>query len=593
RFKPSRWSRWLGHHRRLKRPSSVSAGVGGGSTQRAVAVRNRHGLSQLVTVDLATGAVAALTEPSVEELWATPRVAPDGRRLAALRHRDGAWRLVVAELAAAGDGGLALGEPREVPTPAGATVVDPAWGPGGRTLYAAVGEGGFIDLWAFDLDGDAGEAAGRRLTRTLGAALAPEPTPDGTALFYLSLEHDGLDLWRMDLGAGAEESSVRQAGAAAGSPEAAPPAAGSDLPAELAPAIRPPPPPPVAPFAEAALPPSRPYGAGPQELTPLLGVALAPSGLALEAGVRGGDLVGRLDWFLLGSLGDAGALEGGVLAAAWRGLPVELSASLFATSEVPTDQELERGLAVGLGLDREQTGLALAAAWDRRFPTGAAGARLGLFTARIQPLGPGPRREARETGAATLRAGLAWAPSRGRRSLPMELAGVLQEGETDSEGWRRGGLRAGAGVELGEAGLRLSWQRHGSEDARFAFDRVHVGGVRRSLLPEDADFARVPVPALPTGYLTGEEHEAQRLELRLEALPAPLFYERHRVASSFAGEGDWLSLAGIELQGSLPPTPIVALPGARFTAGAAYVLEDPAGELQDEVRLWAAIAWRP
>jgi hypothetical protein len=175
----------------------------------------------------------------------------------------------------------------------------------------------------------------------------------------------------------------------------------------------------------------------------------------------------------------------------------------------------------------------------------------------------------------------------------MELAGVLQEGETDAEGWRRWGLRAGAGVELGEAGLRLSWQRHGSEDARFAFDRFHVGGVRRSVLPDDADFPRVPAPALPTGYLTGEEHEAQRLELRLEALPAPLFYERHRVASSFAGEGDWLSLAGIELQGRLPPVPIVALPAVRFTAGAAYVLEDPAGDLQDEVRLWAAIAWRP
>ncbi|HLE85297.1 MAG TPA: hypothetical protein VJG13_13235, partial [Thermoanaerobaculia bacterium] len=476
---------------------------------------------------------------------------------------------------------------------AGATVVDPAWGPGGGTLYAAVGEGGFVDVWAFDLDGDAGEAAGRRLTRALGAALAPAPTPDGSALFYLALEHDGLDLWRMELEEAAGGSSLRRADPAAGAGEAAPPAVRPGLPANLAPAIRPPPPPPVEPFAEAALPPPRPYGAGPQALTPLLGVALAPSGLALEAGVRGGDVVGRLDWFLLGSLGDAGAVEGGVLTAAWRGLPVELSAALFATSEVPTDQELERGLAVGLGLDREQTGLALAAAWDRRFPAGAAGARLGLFAARVQPLGPGSRREARDTGAATLRAGLAWAPSRGKLSLPLELAGALQEGETDSEGWRRWGLRAGVGVERAGAGLRLSWRRHGSEDTLFARDRFLVGGVSRSLLPEDADFGRIPAPALPTGYLVGEDHEAQRLELRLEALPAPLFYERHRVASSFAGEGDWLSLAGIELQGSLPPTPIVALPALGFTAGAAYVLEDPAGELRDEVRAWLAIAWRP
>jgi Tol biopolymer transport system component len=569
-----------------------------GAAGRAVAVRNRHGFSQLVAVDLATGSVAPLTEPSVEVVWATPRVSPDGRRLAAVRHRDGAWRLVVVELAAAGGGGLALGEPRELPTPAGATVADPAWGPGGGTLYAAVGEGGFIDAWAFDLEDDAGAAAGRRLTRTLGAALAPEPTPDGAALFYLSLEHDGLELWRMELGEASRGASDLRAGAAAGAVQGAPPAARSDLPAELAPAIRPPPPPPAAPFTEAALPPPRPYGAGPQALTPLLGVALAPSGLALEAGVRGGDVVGRLDWFLLGSAGNAGAIEGGVLAAAWRGLPVELSAALFAASEEPARQDTPPPPGAGAvfgPLDRETTGLALAAAWDRRFPAGAVGARLGLFGAEVEPLGPlgGERRGPLDTAAATLRAGLVWAPSRGRLALPLELAGAFQEGETDSEGWRRWGLRAGAGIERGEAGLRLSWQRHGSQDALFAFDRFHLGGVRRSLLPEDADFARIPAPALPSGYLTGEEHEAQRLELSLEALPAPLFYERHRVRSDFGGESDWLSLAGIELEGSLPPLPIVALPAARFTAGAAYVLEDPAGDLQDEVRLWAAVAWRP
>lgn len=545
-----------------------------GDPPRAVAVRNRHGLSQLVTVDLETGAVRPLTEPSVEEVWATPRVSPDGTRLAGVRLRDGTWRLVVAALEGGDGGASALGEVRELSAPQGATVADPAWGPDGRTLYAAVGTGGFLDVWAFDLSDEVAETRGRPLTRTLGAALAPAPTPDGEALFYLALEHDGLDVWRLEL-AEAEQRDSRE-----------------PLPAELAPAILPPEEAGAEPFAEAEPPEGRPYGMGPQEVTPLVALALAPSGLALEAGVRGGDVVGRLDWLLLGSLGHAGAVEGGVLTAAWRGLPVELSAAAFATSEEPSAQDSPPALGAGTSLDRERVGLALAAGWDRRFPAGAVALRLGVLGAEVEPLGPASH-DGVEARAATLRAGLAWAPSRGRWSLPLELAGALQEGETDAEPWRRWRLRAGAGVARDEAALRLAWERHGSHDVRFAFDRFQVGGVRRSPLPEDADFSRVPEPALPAGWLVGDEHEAQRVELALEALPAPLFFERHRVWSEGGGKGDWLSLAGLEVEVALPPSPLLALPAARVTAGAAYVLDDPVGELEDEVRLWAALVWRP
>jgi Tol biopolymer transport system component len=373
-----------------------------GGPPRAVAVRNRHGFSQLVVVDLGTGAVRPLTEPSVEEVWATPRVSPDGTRLAGVRLREGTWRLMVAALEGGDGEEPALGEVRELPTPEGATVADPAWGPGGRTLYAAVGTGGFLDVWAFDLSQEVGETRGRPLTRTLGAALAPAPTPDGEALFYLALEHDGLDIRRVEL-AGAEQGAEQGAGR-------------EPLPAELAPAILPPAEAESEPFAEVEPPEDRPYGPGPQEVTPLVGLALAPAGLALEAGVRGGDVVGRLDWLLLGSAGDAGAVEGGVLAAAWRGLPVELSAAAFSTSEEPSAQDSPPPGA-GRSLDTERTGLALAAGWDRRFPAGAAALRLGLLGAEVEPLGPG-KGEGVETRAATLRAGLAWAPSRDAGASP-------------------------------------------------------------------------------------------------------------------------------------------------------------------------------
>ena len=60
-----------------------------------------------------------------------------------------------------------------LPPPDG-TVSSPAWSADGRTVYAAVGLRGFIDLWAFPVEpATAGSAV--PLTRTQGAALAPAP----------------------------------------------------------------------------------------------------------------------------------------------------------------------------------------------------------------------------------------------------------------------------------------------------------------------------------------------------------------------------------------------------------------------------------
>jgi hypothetical protein len=201
--------------------SGRSGGSGGaGGAERALAVRSRHGLSQLVTVDLATGAVTPLTDltgANSAQVWATPRVDPPSGpgapgRLAAMLHRDGRWRLVVAELLDGGSAlGPSLGRVTEIETPDGAVVADPAWGPD-HTLYAATGSGGFVDLTAWRLGSGTQAPARRTLTRSLGAALAPAPAPDGSALYYLSLEHDGLDLRRLELGESAGRAGLADAG---------------------------------------------------------------------------------------------------------------------------------------------------------------------------------------------------------------------------------------------------------------------------------------------------------------------------------------------------------------------------------------------
>ncbi|HYG61960.1 MAG TPA: hypothetical protein VEL74_05230, partial [Thermoanaerobaculia bacterium] len=154
------WALESGEVRRVTRGADVRDPDPAPDGTWAVAVRNRHGLSQLVRVDLRTGAVEDLTEPAVETVYDRPRISPDGRRLAVVRHRQGApeanqraWRVVIRDLA-----GGAGGAETELAPPAGdigGTLSSPAWSADGRTVYAVVGSGGFIDVWAFPVDGGA------------------------------------------------------------------------------------------------------------------------------------------------------------------------------------------------------------------------------------------------------------------------------------------------------------------------------------------------------------------------------------------------------------------------------------------------------
>jgi len=532
----------------------------------AAAVRNRYGSSQIVRVDIGTGRVEGLTEPSIEEVYDRPRVSPDGRRIAYALHRAGAWRLAIEEI----DSGRTV----ELAPPPEGTVSSPAWSPDGRTIFAVVGLGGFIDLFAFPLgeEGAAGEPVA--LTRTQGAALAPTPTPDGSSLFFLSLEPDGFDLRLLTLPARS----------------AAPlPPRPTDLPGELAPAIRPPTPEVPEPFARAEVPASRPYAVGRQELLPLFGGGVASSGGALELGLRGGDVVGRIDWMIVGSLGERGWPDGGALAAAWRGWPVELGFHLFRSSERPTEGE---GVARRGGLlDLDRSGLELSAHRDWHWSGGDLAVAGRTLLNQVEPAGRGEALDQRLAAAA-----LSWQGYRrwGRWTLQPAFGTHYEAGRTEgSSSWARWGGVARVGLGHDDTRLTLSWRRDASRDLGYAFDLYQLGGVDTSLLPESALANRIAVPALPVGALLGEDHEGQRAELSFGFLPAPLFYERHRLWGLGGSRKDWLSLAGVEYRFSLGPLPIGRLPAFDLRVGLARILDDPSGELDDGLRWWLTTVWRP
>jgi len=563
-----RWTPGSGDLQRLTRqanlrdpdPSPLSS-----DPEWAVAVRNRDGASAVVRVDLKTGVVNDLVAPSLEEVYDRPRISPDGRRVAFARHREGDWRLVIHDLSSGAD--------TEIAPPTGGTVSSPAWSPNGRTLYATVGSGGFIDLWAFAAD-DA-SLPPVRLTRTEGAAFSPAPTPDGTAVFYLSLEHHGPDLRRLDLTPREQEAGGRES---------------TDLTAELAPAVRPAAPAPQPPFATGDVPPGRPYGLGRQELLPIVGGSGSPAGSLLELGVRSGDVVGRLEVLALGALASGGWPQGGALAGVWRGWPVVVGLHLYQSREEPSEQNgpLPPSLRA---LDLERRGSELSASWDRRWSGSRLSFQAGALWEDVDPaVGPSLRREVGSfTGTWSLfRRWEEW-------KLGTAFGAHSEWGRTGDDSWNRWGGSARLNLDRKDTGLSLSWRRDDAGGTLAASDLYQLGGAETSLLPRTATSNLIAVPGLPFGTLTGTDHEEQRVELRLGFLPAPLFYERHRLWQDDGSRGGWLTLAGMEWRGSVGPLPIVRVPVLDFRIGVARVLQEPfpTEALDGDTRWWVTAVWRP
>ncbi len=546
-----RWTPESGRLERLTRHADVREADPFPDGRSAVAVRYRDGLSQLVRVDLANGAVSAITDPSVEAVCAQPRVSSDGRRIAYVRHEGGAWKLVVREVAG--------GAERELQTAKASTVAFPAWDASGTVIYASVGGAGFIDIEAFAADGS---AAPRPVTRTIGAALAPAPA--GERLYFLGLQADGLDLREVELQP----------------PLGARPAA---LTAALAPAVRPLPPPLPPPASVAAVTPGRPYGLGRQEASAVFGGTVAPASQALEVGARLGDVVGRLDVLAVGALSNAGGPRGGTIAAAWRGLPVSLSLQLFDASESPSSQP-RRVPGLGERLDQDLLGGELRAAWARRWQAAAVDLAGGVLVARVEPA----HQSSLNRRLAFGRIGLAYTPSRGAWRFPALLELRFDAGRTGEDSWRRFGGALAAGVAWKGSGVQLSWRRDTVRDAALDLDRLQLGGVASTVVPEAAVPGRILVPALPAGTLVGDEHEGERAALVLAGLP--VFYERHRVWARGAGEGDWLRLAGLEWDVAGGPIPLVRLAGFHATLGVARVLDPP---FEGATQAWLSLAWRP
>jgi hypothetical protein len=280
-----RWTPTSGQMERLTHRADVKDADPIDATH-AIAVRSRFGESQIVTIDLSTGAIALRTEPSLDVVYSHPRAAADGR-IAWAEHANGEWHVAID------------GKPLPV-----AGAFSPEWGTNGA-LFAAVAGRGFIDIARIDSSG------ATYITRSAGMALSPVPSMDGS-LYFMTLDPDGFIVRRI-----ADPTPL--------------PSSPPTFDRSLVPALPPPPATPVALHDEPVAP--RPYGLGRQELSSIFGGQYTAFGSTTEFGLRFGDVAGRLDTLILGAIGTRDMPRGFAIASVWRGLPIAIAAHAFDTRE--------------------------------------------------------------------------------------------------------------------------------------------------------------------------------------------------------------------------------------------------------------------
>jgi hypothetical protein len=533
-----RWDYERGHVARVTRLSDVSDADPAPGGAWAVAVRGRFGESALVRVDLATGRAreldAALPVAEAWPVWSHPRVSPDGKRIAALLHAGRRWRLVTLPA----DGG----EASEVPL-AGFPVSEPAWSPDGSRLFVTEDAPGIWNLVAADAGG---AAAPVPLTRVTGGAFGPAPSPDGKTLFFLDLRARGVHLRRLELG-GLAPSTI---GAAAGAYPLLPPPR-----AEAPPYL-------VSPVSE-----SKPYGVWQtQAVRPFLDFSFGPSGNTVQLGVDGADVLGRLHGLAMGSMGDAIGPRGGSIAAAYRGLPVALTAQLFSAIEKPGNQ----GLAPRPAFDEERFGGFLDASWSRPFVWGRIEARAGGGGSRVEAFASGST-FTRALGSAGAK--LVFRRTRGRSGFGFDLDANGSVGATDGSGWSQWAAGARVVGILPVASLSASSRYGNTGGAPSLFDLYAIGGAPSGILPPGLDANRIRSPALPADIQAGERFETFRVELAGTDVPVALYAEWLRAWDGGEVKPDPVRVVGAEVRLE-QLIPAEFLRAVTFHVGAGWIVSE-------------------
>lgn len=190
-----------GEHR-LTRGARLSEPDLAHDQRRVVAVEGGGGTNRLVIHDLETAETRALTSADPKVHWASPRWAPEGDRIAAVRWEEGRYEIVVLDTL--GVLQHRVGSDRGV-------VMAPAWSPDGRYLIFSSDRTWIPNLYACDLgapgrgesprrggEGASGcEGALLQVTNLLTGAFYQDVSPDGRWIYFSAYHADGFHVERI------------------------------------------------------------------------------------------------------------------------------------------------------------------------------------------------------------------------------------------------------------------------------------------------------------------------------------------------------------------------------------------------------------
>jgi hypothetical protein len=555
------WDLFVWNHRRrslhrVTRAAGVRAADPSPDGRTAAAARCGRGHCDLVTVDLASGAVTTLLAGAPAVSFHRPRYSPDGRRVAVSVQQEGHWRVAIVDVASR--------TLRFVASDDGAPRYDVTWLPKGRGLVWVSERGGIPNVESLELE----TGTARTLTRVTGAALAPEPNPVDGSIWFLSLHSRGLDVRRLVPDSTRVDRQVV-------------------LSEQLTPAV---------PVRPAALPdtlrttpvgPPRRYGFGPRQSRWFPGFSYSADGIGGEIVVSNADPVGRLAVRVRAALGEPSAWRGGALDVTLRGRAA-ITGQVYVAQQEPSRKFLGNA---GRELDVRMSGADLRVELVRDYWSARHRYRAGGAVASIDPtasrLSGSLARRTRALGYAELEG--SFRQRHGELRLSQALAVHADAGGIGPEQFVRG-LVSGAVAAAGPLpfggvhGAVTYGEMRGTSDP---FERFVVGGAVAPLVDDAVLAPRIALPALPTGAAVGDRVFAFRV-----ALPSGPLWPYYAGAST-ADRGEpfarWHRVVGAELRLGLEAIPLVALPDVQLVAGYGRSLDPP---YRRGNRIYATLTYR-
>ncbi|MFC1851800.1 TolB family protein [candidate division CSSED10-310 bacterium] len=550
------WQRQTGKIKRVTYQADIHSARPFDEGRRAVAIRSRFGKTQLVEVDLLSGAVNQLTELSLDVTYSQPVVSPDDKYVAVIIHKVGHWSLSIHDLKSF-ELKWSIGNGTEV-------LSYPTWHTDSESIFYISDRSGIPNIERFDT------LTGKRsqISNILSGAIAPILDPSGSFLYYLRFWTKGLSIYRLDIPENPDPGSIVVDDYYPILP-----------PRQLQAGLQ---------FEERSLDPARPYSLGRQEFSTVTGFGFTTTGNGLQYGLRMGDIIGRNETILLGGITFSQGPVGGTVRQRLRRFPLEIFIQAFWCEEQLQEGKNITDTSKPL-LDFRNYGILSTVSWDRK--STAYSARVtgsGLISEKTllsieEHL---PRNLVELSGQLSFRQG------RDDVTLFQHFQGSYQLGSTDDGVWTS---------SLSGAMVGISFYRSFSVYASYGLgalwgdfhqsDLFQVGGWRSSLLPPQALTNRITQPALEPGVLCGSEMERSRLTFDLgSTLPLVLYGEVFRTESSASGKSDPIRLLGLETRISIPQIALLNFPHTFLRLGVAKIYDEPQ---QDQINGYALMIIQP